>query len=420
MTLFKSTPASFFARSPAHSHPLRVLQLAPLDRTTLSRTFSISAQTDEILNPKPIRLVSDKPTRFLVFGLGNTGKKYERTRHNVGRECVEYLCQQYRVELAQPRRAATYRTAALILRVPFVPPLAQLAVASMQKRDVKREQQQRVVAHRNEHPEISFKEAAAIVQQQMEQEAAQPQPQSDASGATIESAQLPQSEEPIEVGSAAQESDPAASFPDAADASITPTKPGPVDSSAPRDVPTHEDIELHLNTNENFMNRSGSSLASAMTIQSVASHRRIVIIYDDVSLPLGTIRLRDSGSTAGQKGMESICRRLGGEGRCRTLRIRIGIGPQHGEMQVKEMSRYVLGRFTDPDYEIVRQTMERVKHCLELCLSSNRDIRQIQAIVNRSAEEWRTDQLLLDYKIKQAMADAARTKAAQLKKQQPE
>ena len=77
-----------------------------------------------------------------------------------------------------------------------------------------------------------------------------------------------------------------------------------------------------------FMNLSGRSVVSLSHSYRVPVSR-IVVVYDDVSLPLGVVRIKDRGSSGGQKGVESILASMGGEAKCvGMVRIRIGIGTQ--------------------------------------------------------------------------------------------
>jgi hypothetical protein len=69
---------------------------------------------------------------------------------------------------------------------------------------------------------------------------------------------------------------------------------------------------------------------------------------------------------------------------------------------------YVLDKFDDDEYKIVTKVMDRVKQCIEMCLSSNRPMQQIQQDFNRSLDELQYSKLLAYYKEKQAAADKAK------------
>jgi PTH1 family peptidyl-tRNA hydrolase len=87
-----------------------------------------------------------------------------------------------------------------------------------------------------------------------------------------------------------------------------------------------------------FMNESGQFVKAFADYHNIAVPE-MLIVYDELSLPLGRIRLRRKGSAGGQRGMLSIIRHLGTE---EVSRLRIGIGPQPEKM---DSADFVLSRF---------------------------------------------------------------------------
>ena len=87
-----------------------------------------------------------------------------------------------------------------------------------------------------------------------------------------------------------------------------------------------------------YMNLSGEFVQAFAAYHNIALED-ILIVYDELSIPLGKIRLRRSGSAGGQKGMLSVIQRFGTEN---VARLRIGIGPQPERM---DASAFVLGKF---------------------------------------------------------------------------
>ncbi|ADL06848.1 aminoacyl-tRNA hydrolase [Thermosediminibacter oceani] len=85
-----------------------------------------------------------------------------------------------------------------------------------------------------------------------------------------------------------------------------------------------------------YMNNSGQSVVEAVKFYKIPPEN-LVVIYDDMDLPVGRLRVRGSGSSGGQKGMESIIYHIATEG---FPRIRIGIGRPKGDV-----INHVLGRF---------------------------------------------------------------------------
>lgn len=108
-----------------------------------------------------------------------------------------------------------------------------------------------------------------------------------------------------------------------------------------------------------YMNLSGTAVACL-----VRKHRLplsdILIIYDDMDLPPGEIRLRPKGSAGGHHGMESIITGLGGQD---FPRLRIGIGPPAGDP-----IGYVLGPFTEGEREVVAGAILRAAEAVECLL----------------------------------------------------
>ncbi len=112
------------------------------------------------------------------------------------------------------------------------------------------------------------------------------------------------------------------------------------------------DIDFHrvlLLKPETFMNQSGRSVGQAVRFFKLQPHE-ILVVCDDLSLPVGTMRLRSSGSDGGQKGLRDIASHLGTE---KYPRLRIGIGDP-GEI---DASDFVLSRFRNPERAVIDDTL---------------------------------------------------------------
>lgn len=88
-----------------------------------------------------------------------------------------------------------------------------------------------------------------------------------------------------------------------------------------------------------YMNLSGEFVKQFAAYHNIVP-AEVLVVYDEIALPLGKIRLRAKGSAGGQKGMLSIIQHLGTD---EVPRLRIGIGPQPERM---DSADYVLGRFS--------------------------------------------------------------------------
>ena len=103
---------------------------------------------------------------------------------------------------------------------------------------------------------------------------------------------------------------------------------------------------------QTFMNLSGQSVQGLVHFYKLPL-TNLLIAHDDLDLPLGTIRIRPDGGSAGQKGMTSILERLGTDD---FPRLRMGIGRPPGEMQAPD---YVLQQFSKFDLPIISETLDR-------------------------------------------------------------
>jgi PTH1 family peptidyl-tRNA hydrolase len=99
------------------------------------------------------------------------------------------------------------------------------------------------------------------------------------------------------------------------------------------------------------MNLSGRAVGPLVQWLGV-SLNDMLVIYDDLDLPIGRVRIRERGSSAGHKGVESIITSLGSD---EFPRIRVGIGRPGGDV-----ISYVLKGFTAEEREIVSQVMVTV------------------------------------------------------------
>ena len=100
-----------------------------------------------------------------------------------------------------------------------------------------------------------------------------------------------------------------------------------------------------------FMNRSGYPLVAIAQFYKIVTPE-ILVVLDDLALPLGRMRIRPSGGTGGHNGLESIIMQFGTEEIPR-LRIGIGAAPRDGGVD------YVLGRFFEEERPLVRSAIER-------------------------------------------------------------
>ena len=109
-----------------------------------------------------------------------------------------------------------------------------------------------------------------------------------------------------------------------------------------------------------YMNRSGHPLQAIAQFYKF-SPDQIFVVLDDFSLPLGRLRIRQSGGPGGHNGLESVIVQLGTE---EIPRLRIGIGPAPAERS----SDYVLSNFFEEEKPLVRSTIERAAEAVKCAI----------------------------------------------------
>ena len=119
--------------------------------------------------------------------------------------------------------------------------------------------------------------------------------------------------------------------------------------------------KIRLLKPQTFMNLSGQSVRSTIDWFKLAPES-VLVVYDDLDLPLGKIRLRLSGSAGGHNGMKSMISHLGTQN---FPRVRIGIGKSCGE---KDTIAHVLGKFSTTEVPIVSDVIYLVNDAIEMSL----------------------------------------------------
>jgi PTH1 family peptidyl-tRNA hydrolase len=103
-----------------------------------------------------------------------------------------------------------------------------------------------------------------------------------------------------------------------------------------------------------FMNLSGHAVACLLAkIESESPIKQLVVISDDLALPLGTIRVRERGSAGGHNGLKSIIASIGTN---EFIRLRIGIQPEH---PIADSKKFVLDNFSRSERPVVEEMLER-------------------------------------------------------------
>ena len=118
---------------------------------------------------------------------------------------------------------------------------------------------------------------------------------------------------------------------------------------------------------QTFMNLSGGSVLAARDFYKL-SDADLMIVCDDLNLPLGKLRLRKNGSAGGQKGLENIVQRLGSTD---VPRLRIGIGSPPGG---RDAADFVLSRFKTDEQTEIEIAIARAADAVELWAREGIDV----------------------------------------------
>ena len=129
---------------------------------------------------------------------------------------------------------------------------------------------------------------------------------------------------------------------------------------------------------QTFMNLSGNSVREVLEYYK-ADIENLIVIYDDVDIPMGRLRIRKKGSAGTHNGMKSIIYDIQGDG---FPRIRIGIGND----RKMPLAGYVLGGFAKDERELMKTAVERAALAVECMLEKGIDIAMGEYNVKPSAE----------------------------------
>ncbi|MBQ2752755.1 MAG: aminoacyl-tRNA hydrolase [Firmicutes bacterium] len=112
---------------------------------------------------------------------------------------------------------------------------------------------------------------------------------------------------------------------------------------------------------QTFMNLSGESIKQILAFYKVPA-KDFFVIYDDTSLPLNAIRIRQKGSAGGHNGIKNIIQHLGSDV---FDRIKVGIGEKPSGW---DLADYVLSKFSKDDEPLIRQGIDKAAKAAEMML----------------------------------------------------
>ncbi len=130
--------------------------------------------------------------------------------------------------------------------------------------------------------------------------------------------------------------------------------------------------EVVLAKPETFMNLSGASVGELVREYEVKPEEDLVLLYDELDLPFGTLRVRPRGRSAGHNGVQSI---IGALDTQEFTRVRLGIGPDY---PVGDGAKYVLSQFKKAQLEVVSEVLDQASDAVRVILADG-----VQAAMNR-------------------------------------
>lgn len=117
---------------------------------------------------------------------------------------------------------------------------------------------------------------------------------------------------------------------------------------------------------QTYMNLSGQAVSSLVRFYKIPAEQ-LLVVFDDVDLPFGTLRLRPAGGSGGQKGMKSIIESLGYQ---EFPRLRVGIGRPPGRMEAAD---YVLQDFSQNEQTALSEILDRAAEAIESFIKNGVD-----------------------------------------------
>lgn len=134
------------------------------------------------------------------------------------------------------------------------------------------------------------------------------------------------------------------------------------------------DRKIKFLTPDTFMNKSG--IAVAKLVKTKKDLENLVVIYDDVDLPLGKIKISYNRSSGGHNGVGSIIKSLKSQ---EFVRIRVGISPATPSGKIKKpvgekaVLNFLLGEFKKPELELIKKQSKKIMGMVETIFSEGRD-----------------------------------------------
>lgn len=124
-----------------------------------------------------------------------------------------------------------------------------------------------------------------------------------------------------------------------------------------------------------FMNNSGVAVSYAQTKHKIKS-QNIIVIYDDIDLPLGSLKISFNRSSGGHNGLESVIKKIKSK---EFIRIRIGISPTTPSGKIRKpkgeeaILKFLLGKYKEDELKELKKISKKVGEIIEMIASEGKD-----------------------------------------------
>ena len=160
---------------------------------------------------------------------------------------------------------------------------------------------------------------------------------------------------------------------------------GEIPAAAPDAAPDAAPLKARLVKPQTYMNLSGTALRPYLRRLEWEGLQHLLVLVDEVALPVGTLRLRAAGSAGGHNGLKSIEATLGTR---EYARLRLGVGLASGERPPGDLADFVLGECTPEERSAVLGLMPRVAESVEVWAAAG--VARAMNVANALREDEKT------------------------------
>jgi len=130
-------------------------------------------------------------------------------------------------------------------------------------------------------------------------------------------------------------------------------------------IKTLNEVSVHLCIPTIYVNESGKTVSSIINYLKI-SNEQVLVIHDDLDLPLGKIKLKEAGGHGGHNGLRNIIDSLKGDANFKRMRI----GIDHPEKE-EDVVKYVLSKFTKKERQLLETSFNNTLNSMDLIFSGN-------------------------------------------------